>query len=384
MCNEDCSHEPMTRRRLLDLGGKALLAATPLGLSTAAQAQVGNQREWRFCNKCFVMFYNGYPDKGRCPVGGQHVGQGFDFHPYHNPTTVARFHQSTWRFCNKCFTLFFDGYPAKGRCPRDGGAHVAQGFMFQLYFTNETQRATPTGDSFQNAWRFCGKCYALFYDGYPTKGMCPQDRQRHTAAGWMFHIPYRINPVPAPAPVPTPPPVGLTPDQQAMLNSHNAARANHCAPALTWSAAAATAAQQWGSRCTANGTGFAHDPNRAPYGENLAWGTNLTGTAAFNLWYGEETLYDYNRPGFSSTTGHFTQIVWRGTTQVGCAMVNCGGRNLWVCRYLPAGNVTGQFPQNVMPRTCRSGAETPPPAPAAEPTPSELLRGAGPPEPQPK
>ena len=33
--------------------------------------------------------------------------------------------------------------------------------------------------------------------------------------------------------------------------------------------------------------------------------------------------YDYSNPGFSETTGHFTQVVWVSTTALGCAMVDC-------------------------------------------------------------
>ncbi|KAF8888246.1 CAP domain-containing protein [Infundibulicybe gibba] len=61
-----------------------------------------------------------------------------------------------------------------------------------------------------------------------------------------------------------------------------------------------------------------------------------------------------NNPGFSSATGHFTQVVWKGTTQVACAVANCGAGTIFsqasgyvVCRYSPPGNVIGQFPQNV-------------------------------------
>ncbi len=45
------------------------------------------------------------------------------------------------------------------------------------------------------------------------------------------------------------------------------------------------------------------------------------------------------------------QVVWRGTTQVGCAVADCGGsfRNFYVCNYSPQGNIWGQFAQNVYP-----------------------------------
>ena len=36
--------------------------------------------------------------------------------------------------------------------------------------------------------------------------------------------------------------------------------------------------------------------------------------------------------------GHFTQLVWKGSTQIGCGVASCGGQNFWVCRYSPPGN----------------------------------------------
>lgn len=43
--------------------------------------------------------------------------------------------QNDWRFCNQCFSLFFNGYPQKGICngaPQVGGGHRAQGWDFYL------------------------------------------------------------------------------------------------------------------------------------------------------------------------------------------------------------------------------------------------------------
>lgn len=69
-------------------------------------------------------------------------------------------------------------------------------------------------------------------------------------------------------------------------------------------------------------------------------------------WYGEEALYDYINPRFSAKTGHFTQVVWKGTTEIGCGYVSgCPGSwpNIWVCQYNPPGNYIGLFGENVFP-----------------------------------
>ena len=91
-----------------------------------------NQIDWRFCNKCNSLFFNGFPDKGHCPAGAGHVAEGLIFFLPHDiaelPTT-----QAAWRFCPKCHAMHFNGFPDKGRCPA-GGGHAAAGFNFVLRF----------------------------------------------------------------------------------------------------------------------------------------------------------------------------------------------------------------------------------------------------------
>jgi pathogenesis-related protein 1 len=93
------------------------------------------------------------------------------------------------------------------------------------------------------------------------------------------------------------------------------------------------------------------------YGENLYAGTAATTgiNDAVSNWMGEVVNYNYSNPGFSSTTGHFTQVVWKATKQVTCALAACPKGTIFanyasryiVCRYLPPGNYIGQFAQNV-------------------------------------
>merc|ERR1740123_1781138 len=85
--------------------------------------------------------------------------------------------------------------------------------------------------------------------------------------------------------------------------------------------------------------------------EEGAWDGTMQG------WYGEEGDWNYDTSASDGgVTGHFTQVVWKATTQVGCAMnTNCdnmfasqGFRNLVVvCRYSSAGNYWGQYAANV-------------------------------------
>lgn len=140
---------------------------------------------------------------------------------------------------------------------------------------------------------------------------------------------------------------GLSDNASKLLTVHNNKRALHKdTPPLKWSSELETYAQNYANQYDCSG-GLVH--SGGPYGENLAIGYGIEG--AVEAWYDEIKYYDYNNPGFSGSTGHFTQVVWKSSTEVGCGIKNCG--STWgdyvICSYKPAGNVIGEFPENVMP-----------------------------------
>jgi len=132
------------------------------------------------------------------------------------------------------------------------------------------------------------------------------------------------------------------------LDEHNRYRAIHGSPPLRWNPTIAAAAQRWANNL-AQSCQMVHNTDDN-YGENLGVGYR-SWTAVIGAWYNEESQYNYNNPGFSSATGHFTAVVWKSTTDVGCASATCGnGRTMWVCQYSPPGNSRSRFPENVCPR----------------------------------
>jgi hypothetical protein len=67
--------------------------------------------------------------------------------------------------------------------------------------------------------------------------------------------------------------------------------------------------------------------------------------------------YKYGAPqNCNPGTGHFTQVVWKGTSEIGCAKVphrTIPGTYVWVCNYNFPGNIQGEYAQNVIdPNTC--------------------------------
>lgn len=147
----------------------------------------------------------------------------------------------------------------------------------------------------------------------------------------------------------------LAPELQAILDAHNALRAQHWAAPLVWSDTVAQAAKAWVDRLAARGCVLQHSETN--YGENISGGSASTQSPeqVANLWYRERDAYDFARGGFSMRTGHFTQVVWRGSERLGCASATCGGdMRLWVCNYDPPGNMQGDFQRNVLPTTCAS------------------------------
>jgi len=132
--------------------------------------------------------------------------------------------------------------------------------------------------------------------------------------------------------------------ERDMLAVHSAVRARVGMAALAWSDRLAAHSQDWANTLLARRQ-FVHRAN-SPYGENLF---EITGAAAssaqvVNAWAAESLNYDYRSNRCRGVCGHYTQIVWGDTREVGCAVARGGGREVWVCNYDPPGNWVGKRP----------------------------------------
>ncbi|GLC77462.1 hypothetical protein PLESTF_001938500 [Pleodorina starrii] len=173
---------------------------------------------------------------------------------------------------------------------------------------------------------------------------------------------------------------GSCPDLDALLNRTNVYRLRHQAPALTWSASLAAASAAYAQVLADSGCVLKHSLGR-DYGENLMWlqgypKPDATCTVAAKAWYGEVRDYDFDADqpfadNWSKGIGHFTQLVWRGTSSMGCGVgladaalpigggrAITGGCKIIVCRYKAPGNVATDmaFFKNVLRNTTEAVA----------------------------
>jgi hypothetical protein len=136
-----------------------------------------------------------------------------------------------------------------------------------------------------------------------------------------------------------------------ILALHNRERAAADAPPLAWDERLAAAAAAYGPALAARG-GLVHSPaaSRPGQGENLWMGT----AGAFSVeemvggWAAEKRLFvpgtvpNVSRSAHFSDVGHYTQMIWRSTTRLGCALHRGGANDYLICRYSPPGNVIGE------------------------------------------
>lgn len=132
------------------------------------------------------------------------------------------------------------------------------------------------------------------------------------------------------------------------LYTHNIARESSGVPPLQWDKGLARFADKWAkqrkSDCSMLHSG-------GPYGENIFWyrENNMWSLGkVVTRWFEERFNYDSktNTCATGKMCGHYTQIVWRSTTAVGCARVKCSNYRgyLVVCEYNPRGNYEGESP----------------------------------------
>jgi len=130
---------------------------------------------------------------------------------------------------------------------------------------------------------------------------------------------------------------------QKVLDAHNAERRKWGAGSLKWSPSLAQRAQLAVDTCKFQHTGS---------GENLYLNSVATTSceAAVPAWDDEERFwYKPGNPDFSLCTGHWTQVVWKSTKEVGCARRYCSNLHgtFVACEYSPSGNFLGEFASQV-------------------------------------
>src|SRR6476619_3713778 len=142
--------------------------------------------------------------------------------------------------------------------------------------------------------------------------------------------------------------------EERLLAAHNRERNAIGAPPLQWDPALARSARDWAAYLARTGK-FEHSPDSPwwdPEGENLWAGTvnYYQPESMVGLWTAEKRDYkagvfpNNSRSGDVENVGHYTQMIWRSTRQVGCATAVGRQGGFLVCRYSDAGNVYGERP----------------------------------------
>ena len=134
------------------------------------------------------------------------------------------------------------------------------------------------------------------------------------------------------------------PTWSELVQAHNEVRTQIKLPPLVWSDKIAVIAQQWADRLVARDE-FFHRPKSA-YGENMfkIVGAATSPARVVKEWAAEAADYDYASNRCKGVCGHYTQLVWRDTKQLGCGVARHARIEIWVCDYNPPGNWVGQRP----------------------------------------
>lgn len=139
-----------------------------------------------------------------------------------------------------------------------------------------------------------------------------------------------------------------------LLEAHNLEREAMGVPALRWDPALARSAKDWAQYLAETGK-FEHSPN-APglprQGENIWGGTRgvYAPEDMVDLWIQEKSHFvmgvfpNNSRTGRVQDVSHYTQLIWRDTTEVGCGISEGAVEEIVVCRYRGPGNVIGNRP----------------------------------------
>ena len=137
------------------------------------------------------------------------------------------------------------------------------------------------------------------------------------------------------------------------LESHNKFRNMHHVPPLKLNKELCSIAENYAKTLATKLQCLQHSKNTykgQELGENLygCYGMEATGLEVSKHWYDEIKKYNFNGD-WQSGCGHFTQMVWKETEEVGFGKWKDKGGHIYVvANYFPAGNYLGCFKYNVL------------------------------------
>lgn len=148
-------------------------------------------------------------------------------------------------------------------------------------------------------------------------------------------------------------------EQAEIVAAHNHWRSQVNIPRLKWSPMLEGTAQSYAEALKATQACKPAHSEASDLGENLFWASPTTysdgvseiqavsPSQVVDNWGSEKGDYDAstNTCAVGKACGHYTQIVWKSTTEIGCGKTVCPDNSqIWVCHYQPAGNFIGEHP----------------------------------------
>ena len=133
---------------------------------------------------------------------------------------------------------------------------------------------------------------------------------------------------------------------------HNQYRTKHQVDDLKWNSEIEKIAQDYSEILALNPLERSSNTYKGEIlGENLYKSKGIIGKEVTFEWYREVDNYDFSThsPKIDRIAGHFTQLVWKETKEIGCGAAYFGSCCAFICNYYPAGNSIGLYDTNVFP-----------------------------------